>query len=280
MYRSFFNVLLIIFLSIISFLLTFIVVSYLKRMDPIMKEIKENSLLLEEEYVNAYVDDDIIIPGISGKKIDIENSYSIMRKYGSYKEDLLVYEEIFPLVSISNIYDKYVISGNKDKEEVSLIFKIEDTSFLEEIILILKRNDVIGTFFIDERLLMENKDIIDLLYLNNQNIEMLSNNYKIINIDRISSLLRSYISIDNNYCYLEEYNLDILNRCSFEKMHTIIPTINTSKYPYYDIKNNLSNGSIIKLNNDIRCLYELDFIIKFIKQKKYDIVSLKKMLNE
>ena len=42
----------------------------------------------------------------------------------------------------------------------------------------------------------------------------------------------------------------------------------------------LSNGSIIKLNNDIRCLYELDFIIKFIKQKKYDIVSLKKMLNE
>ena len=138
MYRSFFNVLLIIFLSIISFLLTFIVVSYLKRMDPIMKEIKENSLLLEEEYVNAYVDDDIIIPGISGKKIDIENSYSIMRKYGSYKEDLLVYEEIFPLVSISNIYDKYVISGNKDKEEVSLIFKIEDTSFLEEIILILR----------------------------------------------------------------------------------------------------------------------------------------------
>lgn len=280
MLRSIFSFFIFVFLSIISFYFTMFSISYLKELDPIMKEIRKNISLYEIDFVNAKIIDNSIIPGIKGKTIDVENSYQMMKKYGSYKKDLFIYKESSPLVSISNIYDKYVISGNKNKKEVSLVFKIENTNYLEELIFILKKNNVIGTFFIDKDILLNNLNVIDLLILNNQNIEMFSNKYEIFFIDKIEQLLWNYGNININYCYLDYYDADSLTICSFKKMHTIVPSINTNNYPYYDIKNNLSNGSIIKLDNNISCLYELDFIIKYIKQKNYKIISLKKMLNE
>jgi len=280
MYRSIFYLSLFIFLSILSFSFTLFSISYLKNLDPIMKEIKNNISLYKVDSVNAYVDDLIVIPGVSGKDIDMDTSYKLMKNYGSFKKDLIVYNKSFPKISINNIYDKYVVSGNLDKKEVSLIFKIEDTNYLEEIIVILKDNAVIGTFFIDEEIFLESKDVIDLLYLNNQDIEFLSKEYKLLNIEKFDYLLRNYINKTINFCYLDYYDKKTLNICSFKKMHTIIPSINTSNYPYYDIKNKLSNGSIIKLNNNSRVLYELDFIINFIRQKDYKIVSLKKLLSE
>ena len=43
-----------------------------------------------------------------------------------------------------------------------------------------------------------------------------------------------------------------------------------------DVKNNISNGSIILLNN----INNLDIIIKYIKSKGYDIVPLEELLTE
>ena len=45
---------------------------------------------------------------------------------------------------------------------------------------------------------------------------------------------------------------------------------------YYNIKNNLSNGSIILLNN----LNNIDIIVKYINSRGYEIVGLNKLLSE
>lgn len=280
MIRSIFYIFIFLLLSSISFYLSMISISYIKDLDPIMKEIKNNTSLYEVSSKDAFIDDLMVIPGVKGKVIDIDNSYKVMKNYGTFKEDLLVYDYVLPVISISNIYDKYIISGNTNKKEVALIFKVDNSNYLEEIVYILKANDVIGTFFIDEYIFYESIDIIDLLYLNNQNIELLSSKYSILNIEKINCYLSNYINKKINYCYTDTFNKDILNICSFKKLHTIIPSINTSNYPYYDIKNKLDNGSIIKLNNNSRVVDELNYIIKYIRQKDYEIVSLKKLLSE
>lgn len=280
MFRSIFYVFIFLLLSSISFYLLMISISYIKELDPIMKEIKENTSIYEVSSKDAFIDDLIVIPGVKGKIIDIDSSYKVMKSYGAFKDELLIYDYTLPKISISNIYDKYIISGNTNKKEVSLVFKVESTDYLEEIISILNTNDVVGTFFIDEYIFYESIDVIDLLYLNNQNIELLSNNYNLINIEKINYFLNNYINKRISYCYIDYFNKDILSTCSFMKLHTIIPGINTSNYPYYDIKNKLSNGSIIKLNNNIRVIEELNYIIKYIRQKDYEIVSLKKLLSE
>jgi len=282
MLKRFFSFFMFIFLSFLSFFLTTIAVNYIKALDPIMVSLNNNKSNYEVDFVNAVIDDVSIVPGRSGIKIDIDKSYNLMKKYGTYNEQLLVFNNYVPNISISNIYDKYINKGNSDKRLVSFVFKVEDTNYLEEIVYILKEKEVIGTFFIDDEVLLNNVDIIKLLYLNDQNVESLgvNNNYSILSIEKISRYISSYTSKKIYYCYSDDYNNMILDVCSKKKMHTIIPTINTLKYPYYDIKNEIDNGSIIKFSNNSRASYELSFIINYIRQKDYDIVSLKKLLEE
>ena len=60
-------------------------------------------------------------------------------------------------------------------------------------------------------------------------------------------------------------------------MFTIIPSIIGN---YNDIKNKLSNGSIILLDTNINSVNELSYIIDFINGKGYSIVGLDELLNE
>ena len=282
MVKKFFSFLILMIISGISFLVTSKAVDYIKQLDPIMTDIKNNKNLYEVASIDAEVDNISVTPGISGTKIDFNSSYKNMKKYGGYDDNLLVFNKELPTVSVTNIYDKYITSGNKKLNRVSLIFKITNTNYLEEIIYILKEKEVIGTFFISDDVLKNNPDIIKLLYLNNQKIETLGNQskYSALELDQINHLLRSYISKGISYCYSDDINNDVLSVCRNKKMHTIIPTINTDKFPYYEIKNNLNNGDIIKFNNNIRTVEELSYIINYIRQNNINIVSLEKMLEE
>lgn len=282
MFKKFFSFFLFAFFSLLSFFMTTLMVNSLKELDPIMKEIEKNKSLYEIEPVNAYLEDSFVIPGTNGLKIDIQNSYKLMKKYGDFNDNLFVFYEISPIKSINNIYDKYISSGNKNKREIALVFKIKDTNYLEEIISILKEKEVIGTFFIDENLLNENKDVVKLLYLNNQKIESLGNNnfYDVTNLEKTNAFLKGYINNSLSFCYSDEINNDILQVCRNRSLHTIVPSINTSKFPYYEIKNKLENGSIIKFDNNYNTVFELTYIINYIRQNNQKIVSLEKLLEE
>jgi len=150
MLKRFFSFFIFNFLSFLSFFLTTIAVNYIKALDPIMVSLNNNKSNYEVDFVNAVIDDVSIVPGRSGIKIDIDKSYNLMKKYGTYNEQLLVFNNYVPNISISNIYDKYINKGNSDKRLVSFVFKVEDTNYLEEIVYILKEKEVIGTFFIDD----------------------------------------------------------------------------------------------------------------------------------
>lgn len=282
MLRRFFSFFMFLFLSFLSFFLTSLAVDYIKLLDPIMIYIKENKDSYEVDAIDACVSEMNVIPGKSGISVDVDSSYELMKKYGGYNENLLVFDNVTPNVSISNIYNRYISSGNISYKNVSFIFKVEDTNYLEEIVYILKDKDIIGTFFISDEVLRNNRDVLKLLYLNNQEVESLgiNNSYSYLSLNSISKYISGYISKSISYCYSDNYNNSILNACSKRKMHTIIPSINTLKYPYYDVKNKLSNGVIIKFDNNSRVVYELNYIINYIRQRDYDIVSLKKLLEE
>ena len=282
MYRSFFSFFVFIFISILTFLISKYSINYIKSIDPVMIEIKKNSFLYESSFVNAYINDEIIIPGISGKVIDFDSSFKLMKNYGGYNSNLLIYSDVSPKITISNIYDKYIVSGNKNKKEVSFVFKVEDTNYLEEIVLILNKNNIIGTFFVSDYVVYERFDILKFLYLNNQNIESLGSNssYDLLKIDKFNYLLKSYFNKSINYCYSDSYNKEVLDICAKKKLHTIIPSLIIDKYPFHNIKYNLSNGLIINFNNRELLLNELNYIISYVKQMGYKIVSLEKLLEE
>lgn len=268
--------LLIIILLLFSFFYTNKSISIIRNQDPLMKEIIKNKNKFEIKSVNAIVKENTIIPGKQGKEVDLEKTYTKMKQYGTYNEALTVLKETKPTISIDDNYDKLITSGNKENKNISLIFKVEKDTNINKLLSILNYHNIQVTFFIDG-LYIENNNINN---LSNHQIELLSYNNTIDEITFTSAL--SYLSYKTNkspkYC-LEENN-NIINLCKKLKLHTISPTIIIKKDPYKELKNNLSNSSIIlvPINNQI---YEsLSTSILYIKSKGYNFLTLSDLLSE
>ena len=268
--------LLIIILLLFSFFYTNKSISIIRNQDPLMKEIIKNKNKFEIKSVNAIVKENTIIPGKQGKEVDLEKTYTKMKQYGTYNEALTVLKETKPTISIDDNYDKLITSGNKENKNISLIFKVEKDTNINKLLSILNYHNIQVTFFIDG-LYIENNNINN---LSNHQIELLSYNNKIDEITFSSAL--SYLSYKTNkspkYC-LEDNN-NIINLCKKLKLHTISPTIKIKKDPYKELKNNLSNSSIIlvPINNQI---YEsLSTSILYIKSKGYNFLTLSDLLSE
>ena len=268
--------LLIIILLLFSFFYTNKSISIIRNQDPLMKEIIKNKNKFEIKSVNAIVKENTIIPGKQGKEVDLEKTYTKMKQYGTYNEALTVLKETKPTISIDDNYDKLITSGNKENKNISLIFKVEKDTNINKLLSILNYHNIQVTFFIDG-LYIENNNINN---LSNHQIELLSYNNTIDEITFSSAL--SYLSYKTNkspkYC-LEDNN-NIINLCKKLKLHTISPTIKIKKDPYKELKNNLSNSSIIlvPINNQI---YEsLSTSILYIKSKGYNFLTLSDLLSE
>lgn len=265
-----------------SFFYTDRAVDIVKRNDPIMKNILANRNNYEIEAVNATIDDDELIPGINGLVIDINKSYTNMKKSNKYDESMYMFEEIVPSISLANAYDKYIVSGNKEKKEVALIFKINDIADIDIINNILLDKNVVATFFIDGEVMNNNLDVIAELVKNKYEIENLgyNENYEIDKLIWTNNLIESLTNKDPKYCYTDYKNSNILELCQKHNMYTIKPNISISNYPFLTVKQNLANGSIISFNINSDTIKELPSIISYIKQKGYELVLLDNLVSE
>ena len=116
--------------------------------------------------------------------------------------------------------------------------------------------------------------------MSGHDIELLSYNYSISNIKKSNKILKSLMDSKTKYCYTEIENSTIIGNCKNNKMHSIIPSIITTNFPYTQIKNNVTSGAMISLNNNINTIRELPSIINYLNQKGYKIVTLKELLDE
>ena len=237
----------------------------IKNMDDIMIKIKEEKSSNYIKPMDAFIDDDTIIPGISGKEVNINESYDAMKKVGTYSSNLLQYKIIRPNISIFNNYDKYIIKGNPLKNQVTLIFK----GYNNQIINILDKYNVKANFFTDE--------------MDDNILSLVSKGYNIGSINNktwLSTLVMKTANQKYGYCYLEEKDKEVLQMCSMNKYFVIKPSIIIKTTPTISIKKNLEPGSILSMDINKETINELEYIIKYIKSKGYEIVNLETLLEE
>lgn len=265
-----------------SFFYTDKAVDIVKRNDPIMKSIMSNKDNYEINAVSAIINSDEIIPGVNGLIVDINKSYSNMKKYNKYDDSMYVFEEIEPSVSLVKKYDKYIVGGNKEKKEVALIFKIDDITYLNKINDILIDKNEVATFFIDGSLIDESNEEILELANNKYEIENLGYDgiYSIEKFNYTNNLISAITKMDPKYCYVDYKNNDVLELCSKYNMYTIKPSISINVYPFLQVKQNLNNGLIIGFDVNSDTIKELPSIISYIKQKGYQLVTVNDLINE
>lgn len=269
----------ILLLSVFSFYYTNQSIALIRTQDPIMKEIKSKDEKYSIEATNAIINENTIIPGKAGKTVDYEASYNKMKQYGAYNETLMTLKEVKPEVSIEDYYDKYIISGNKDKKSVALVFKIEHNS-PKDIIKILNHKNVQATFFIDG-IYVEN-NYKELATMENFELELLSYNSKYDELEFTSSknYLETLVGKKLKYCYSEYEQEDVIALCEKLKMHTIIPTIQVKSNLYQEIKENLTNSAIIAIPISSTTKKELSTTIDYIKSRGYVFEIVESLLKE
>ena len=118
-------------LVLFSFYYTEKAIVLIESNDPIMKEIKDKGSEKEIDAINASIDGDYLIPGYNGLMIDLDESFTKMKGYGSYNEALLVFEEVEPSISIDDYYDKYISSGNGISTNIALVFPVDVNSYTD-----------------------------------------------------------------------------------------------------------------------------------------------------
>lgn len=269
-------------LACFSFYYTDKAVDIVKRNDPIMKNILANSKDYYIDPVSAIVENDEIISGMNGKKVNVDKSYQNMKKIDEYRESMLVFDEVIPDISLTSSFDKYIIGGNTIKNQIALVFKVEDNYYLDAVNNILLDKNVLATFFIDGNVVESNM---------NQILELVSNGYEIenlgyngtYNIDRFgwtNNMISALTNQDTKFCYTDYKNNNILELCSNHKMYTVKPTVSVNSYPFSTVKKEVENGSIISFNLNEATLKELPSIISYIKQKGFDLVTLQEIVSE
>ena len=204
-----------------------------------------------------------------------------MKKFGYYNENLYVYKNIKPNISIENNLDKYIIKGNPKNRYISLIFLIQDEDInINNILKIIDSNNIKVNFFVNDVWFNNHNDLILKLIKNDHIIGNLSHNlnYQDSSFIWMDTIIKNLSKQKTGYCYYTN-NIEDLNKCKLQKNYTIKPIEINNNY-LSEIKKRLENGAIFSFEISTKLEKELDYIIKYIKSKGYQIVNISTSLSE
>jgi len=272
------------FISLVcfSFFYTDKITNVIKENDDILRQINELKDQYKVEPIDATIINDEIIPGMSGSSIDVDKSYDKMKSIDKFNSNLLVYNFVKPNVSVSDFYDKYIISGNLKKQEVSLIFLLQNNEAIEEVYNILNKYDVKGNFFVSINWFENNNESITELIEEEHvigNYLMEDNNLK-SNINWMNAIVSKINNQSKTYCYNSNKNNDFLSICKLNKSYTIKPSIEAFDNPLIQMKASITNGSIVAFKISDKTINELPLIIEYINSRGFDIVTLSELMEE
>ena len=268
-----------IILSLFSFYYTNKVIELLRFQDPIMKKIQSFNDEYEVKATNAIINGNTIISGKNGKKIDEVKTYNKMKKYGSYNKLLMTFEETKPDISVEDYYDKYIIGGSRENKTISLVFKVEKNS-PKKIVDILNSQNIKATFFIDGAYLENNSE--EIITMTNHQLELLSydGTYEEIYFSSSKDYLESITNKSLKFCYCDYDKYEVITLCQKYKMHTVLPTIKINNSLFSEVKNKLTNASIISIPINKKIENELLTTIKYIQSRGYKIQTLTDLISE
>ena len=264
--KNIFNYFFLISLVFFSFFYTDKVINIINKKDPLMVEITKQKDKYKVEPTEAIITENTVIPGIEGKEIDVDKSYEKMKIEGVFREQSIIYNKVTPTNSISNNKDKYIIKGNNNKQEVSIIVIVDKNNTIDKIYNI----DNITLFIDSKYLTIDNLNKIKSKDIYSYGNKGVYNNELLLSDNTLIKRKNNKVPL---YCLSKEKNEDTLNICNNNDMYVVIPNIVGD---LLNIKKSLSKGSIILLED----LNNINLIIRYINSKGYQIVPLGTLLKE
>ena len=254
--KKFFQIVGVCSILVFSFYYTDKIALLVQSKNPVLKTIKEKKNSLETKAVNATISDNYIIPGISGSIVNVEKSFLNMKALDKYDEYYLVFDEILPTISLQNNKDKIIISGNKKKNQVSLI--IENNK---------KLISYLGGYKVN--LLVTKED-----YTINYNYELINNESDKKLFNQVNTLLDKD-KLNRHLCLVNDNKK---NWCLENNNYLVKPSLILDNN-IIKVKNALENGSIILIKKSTS-KEDIAILLKQLQFQDLDIVYLSELIKE
>lgn len=266
-------------LLLLSFIYTDKVFNEARSNDPLMKEVISYKRAHDVKPVEPKIKDDEMILGMSGLIINEEKSYKNMKEDDSFNKQKLVYDKTKPNTSITKTYDYYITNGIS-KNMVSIIFKVNNSTNVSELLSILAKTDVTVNFFIDGSYLEKNVETaFSMVNLNSEIYNLgYDNKYSKKMISVTNNLIESITLKDSLFCLNSAKNDDYKDICASKKMLSLSPKLVNPSIT--DLKKDLSKGVMIVYDLDEFDTSKFNFIINVIESRGYKIKGLSKLINE
>ena len=273
------NCLSVLFLFAFTFVYTEKASDIIKEHDNIMIKIKSNKENYYIDKIEPVIKNDTIIPGKNGKSVNVEKSYQKMKLKGVYSDENLVFNEILVTNSIDNCKDKYIINGNESKKALSIIYEIKDNNNLNKIMKLLDKYELKITFFIDGVWLEKNRNKFYEIINANHEVGSVGYNYTYdaSSYVWVDNVIKIATNDDANYCLKkDDKSLEI---CKNRNNYTLSPIV-INMNPFITTKDKLKKGAILYYKDTNIFVEEFELILKYIRSKKYEILTIGKLLEE
>ena len=245
-------------LVLLSFYTTNKTANLVRNQDPILKEIRNISLEKKEDFVNAVIEDDYIIPGMYGSVVDELKSLSKMKEQDVFNNLYLVSQPIKPDISLSDNLDKIIIKGNSKKQQVSFVIDENSSKKIKDYLV---KNSIKASLLIT-------KDN----FSKDSYFEQINNDYD--NYQELDKLLKKS-KLNTNICLVNDNN-SFLKLCQKKKKYLVKPTLTLDEFNIIAVKEKLTSGSIIYLKD----ITYLDCLLEYIKSKDLKIIYLSELISE
>ena len=240
-----------------SFFYTEKIASFVLESNELYQEIDNKKEKYIVASVNAQIDGEYIIPGLNGLEVNVKDSYFNMKDINVFNEYYLLYDIVYPRISLNDYKDKIIKQGNTKKHSISFILEYD-----EKIIDYFLENNISASVLVNNETF--NKQL---------NLEQLNNETE--NFNDLETLINRYQN-NTNICYVNENNYDICK----ENNKYLVKTDNIiNNNTILSIKNNIASGNIyyISKNTDIK---NIQLIINSILFKDLDIVKISELISE
>lgn len=223
----------------------------------LMQEIKSVSSTYETPAIDAVIDIDnnSIVPGKFGKRVNSQESYLNMHDFGTFNENYLIFDFIKPEKSLVDNKDKFISSGNPSNRNISFI---------------IKDNEEVEQYFNESKI---NYDIVLNKYkITSEYAEIINGASEKTEFNNLNN------KIDNSkrICLKDTSNLDLCKKGSY---YLIAPKLELTNTNLIEIKNVSSPGSIILISSGVK-LENVKLMLNEIGYKDLNIVHISKLIDE
>lgn len=233
-------------------------------------------------------------PGRNGRKINVEQSYEKMKETGVFDEDLLVFDQIEPSVTLADLGPSPIYRGHPEKMMVSFMINVSwGGEHIPAILNTLQEQKVKANFFIEGKWARENPDLVKMIAEKGHLIGNHAYNHPDmarINLSEIQTQIKQTNEIltailDDTPLYFTppsgSFNDQVVKVAAEEGMETVLWTTDTIdwKKPSVSVMiNRVSNkvhpGAIILMHPTPVIAEGLGELITLLKEKDYRLGRL------